>query len=190
MEVYMPQYNQYVQYALDRQPDNENLLQTTGFRFVLSRAPETVYFCQTANIPSISVGVTEIFNKHPTLQIADPKMTYDPLTLSFLVNEDMGNWLEIYNWMKEFTIYDEFLNPKSLKERQIDSTIKGSPENYQVDGTLVILNSNSRPQVTVTFKDMWPNSLGEIDLNATDGDASQITCTATFQYRDYSVEIY
>ena len=186
----MPQYNQYVQYALDRQPDNENLLQTTGFRFVLTKAPEVVYFCQSAQIPSISLGVTDIFSKHPTLHIADPKMVYEPLNLTFLINEDMGNWLEIYNWMRDITIHDEKLSPKFLEERRLDPTKPGNPADYQVDGTLVILNSNARPQVSVTFKDLFPSSLGEIDLNASDGDASQVTSTVSFQYRDYFVETY
>lgn len=186
----MPTYNQYVQYALDRQPDNENLLQTTGFRFVMTKAPEVVYFCQSVQLPSISLGVTEIFNKHPTLHLADPKMVYEPLSFTFLVNEDMGNWLEIYNWMRSVSIYDETIEPRSFEEKRLDSTKPGNPTDYQVDGTLVILNSNSRPQVSVTFKDMWPSSLGELDLNASDSDASQVSCNATFQYRDYKVETY
>lgn len=186
----MPQYNQYVQYALDRQPDNENLLQTTGFRFVLSKAPELVYFCQNVQVPSISVGVTDIFGKHPTIHFADPKMIYEPFTMSFLVNEDMGNWMEIYDWMRSFTIYDEKLEPRTLDDLKTSSNKAGDPSDYQVDGTLIILNSNSRPQASVTFKDIFPSNLGELDLNATDGDATNVTCTVTFQYRDYSVEIY
>jgi len=190
MEVYMPQYNQYVQYALDRQPDNENLLQTTGFRFVLSKAPEVVYFCQNVQVPTISVGVTDVFSKHPTIHFADPKLTYEPLNITFLVNEDMGNWMEIYNWMRSFTIHDEKIQPRSWQELKTDPRKAGDPADYQVDGTLVILNSNSRPQASVTFKDIFPSTLGELELNATDGDATQVTCTATFQYRDYFVEIY
>lgn len=186
----MPTYNQYVQYALNRQPDNDNLLQTTGFRFVMTKAPEVIYFCQSVQIPSISISTTDVFSKHPTLHLADPKLSYEPLALTFLVNEDMGNWLEIYNWMKSVTIHDEKLEPKFLSEKQVDSEKPGDPSNYQIDGTLVILNSNSKPQVSVTFKDLWPSTLGEIDLNATDGNASQVTSTVTFQYRDYFVETY
>lgn len=186
----MPQYNQYVQYALDRQPENENLLQTTGFRFVMTKAPTLVYFCQTVMIPSISVSVTDILGRHPTLHIPDPKMTYEPLMFSFLVNEDMSNWLEIYNWMREMSIHDEKIEIKSLRDLRIVKEDKVKQNSYEVDGTLVILNSNSRPQATVTFKDMFPSTLGEIDLNATDGEASNVTCNVTFQYRDYSVETF
>lgn len=185
----MPQYNQYVQYALDRQPENENLLQTTGFRFVLSKSPQIVYFCQSTMIPSISVSVTDILGKHPTLHIPDPKITYEPLMFTFLVNEDMGNWLEIYNWMKQMSLPDEGITVRDFKK--IRTTVEENRANsYETDGTLVILNNNSRPQASITFKDMFPSSLGEIEFNAADGDATQVTCTATFQYRSYSVEIY
>lgn len=186
----MPQYNQYVQYALDRQPDNENLLQTTGFRFVLTKAPEVVYFCQSATIPSISVGSTDIINKYPTLHLADPKINYEPLNITFLVNEDMGNWMEIYSWMRSFAIHDEKLYPRTVAELKTNAQKVGDPSDYQVDGTLIILNSNSRPQASVTFKDIFPTSMSDIELNATDGEASQVSCTVTFSYRDYSVEIY
>ncbi len=197
----MPSYNQYVKYALDRQPDNENLLQTTAFIFVMTKAPEVVYFCQSASVPSISVIDTPVLSKHPTLHFADPKLNYDPLTLSFLVNEDMGNWMEIYNWMRSFTIHDETLEPRNRSEIRLSgiansddpysaSSKPGDPSDYQVDGTLVLLNSNSLPQASITFKDLYPSSLGELDLNASDGEASPVTCSLTLQYRDYEVTVY
>ena len=197
----MPSYNQYVKYALDRQPDNENLLQTTAFRFVMTKTPEMVYFCQSASIPSVSVIDTPVLSKHPTLHFADPKLNYDPLTLSFLVNEDMGNYMEIYNWMRYFTIHDEKTQPRNRSEIASSGVYDaedpftglskpGDPADYQVDGTLVILNSKSVPQASITFKDIYPSSLGEIDLNASDGEASPVNCSVTFQYRDFAVTVY
>ena len=176
----MPSYDQYTTKALNRHPDNENFLQPTSFRFVLSRTPEVVYFCQNVSVPTISVNATDILNQFPTTAIADPKMQFEPLSLTFMINEDLGNWKEIFDWMKSFSINSEKYNPD----------IQTDPRNYQTDGTLVILNSNSRPQASVTFKNMFPTSLGEIDMSASDVGVDPVSATVTFRYDTYDVTVY
>ena len=176
----MPSYDQYTTKALDRHPDNENFLQPTSFRFVLSRTPEVVYFCQNVSVPNISVNATDILNQFPTTAIADPKMNFEPLSLTFMVNEDLGNWKEIFDWMKSFSINSEKYNPD----------IQTDPRNYQTDGTLVILNSNSRPQASITFKNMFPTTLGEIDMSASDVGVDPVSATVTFRYDTYDVTVY
>ena len=176
----MPSYDQYTTKALNRHPDNENFLQPTSFRFVLSRTPEVVYFCQNVSVPTISVNATDILNQFPTTAIADPKMQFEPLSLTFMINEDLGNWKEIFDWMKSFSINSEKYNPD----------IQTDPRNYQTDGTLVILNSNSRPQASVTFKNMFPTSLGEIEMSASDVGVDPVSATVTFRYDTYDVTVY
>jgi hypothetical protein len=107
-------------------------------------------------------------------------MNFEPLSFSFLINEDLGNWKEIFDWMKTFSINSEKYNPN----------IQADPRNYQADGTLVILNSNSRPQASVTFKNMFPISLGEIEFNSADTDISPQAATVTFRYDTYDVTVY
>ena len=176
----MPQYNQYITEVLKRQPDNINALQPTAFRFIMSKSPETVYFCQSAQIPALNINSTEVLSAAATFNVPDPKMSFEDLTLSFLVNEDMGNWFELYNWMLEFANVDGFSNPtKTL----------GDPADYKVDGSLILLNSYSNPSIIVTFKDIFPTNLSSIEFSTSETDITPIVCNATFQYRSYSVEL-
>ena len=175
----MPAYSQYISHALKRQPDNINALQPTAFRFVLSNSPETVYFCQSVQLPSISVNSTDVLSGAVTFQVPDPKVTFEPLSLSFIVNEDMGNYLELYNWILSFANIDGYSNPtKTL----------GDPSDYKVDGSLILLNSYSNPHMIITFKDMFPTNLSTIEFSTTESDITPIISTATFNYRSYEIE--
>ena len=42
--------------ALNRVPQNTNLLQASKFLLTINRIPNTQYFCQQANIPGFTLG--------------------------------------------------------------------------------------------------------------------------------------
>ena len=44
--------------ALQNLPSNINYLSPVGFRFTLANFPDVNYFCQAANIPGLSIGMT------------------------------------------------------------------------------------------------------------------------------------
>jgi hypothetical protein len=49
------------------QPENRNFLSPTGFKFSLKRTPKVSFFCNSANIPDINLGIassTNIFERH------------------------------------------------------------------------------------------------------------------------------
>ena len=82
------------------QIENRNFLAPVGFQFNLQRSPGTAYFCNQANIPDITLGVTE----QPTYlrQIPTPgdMMDFGDLNIRFLVDEDLKNFMVIQNCMR------------------------------------------------------------------------------------------
>jgi len=38
------------------QPENNNLAEINAFKLVIGKIPETTYFCQSANLPGISIS--------------------------------------------------------------------------------------------------------------------------------------
>ena len=120
-------YDKLSQKALERQPTNLNPLYPTYFQFMLERTPKVTYFCQSANLPGMSLNMIE----QPTPFVGIPHSAGSPefedLTVNFLVDENLTNWLEIWNWMKSAS------NVKDHSE-YIDAD-----EHYS-DATLVILN--------------------------------------------------
>ena len=87
--------------AIKNLPDNYNLLSPVGFRFQIKKLPTVTYFCQSVNIPGISLG--EALRATPFVDFSVPgdKVSYDDLSISFLIDEDLSNFLEVFGWMKK-----------------------------------------------------------------------------------------
>ena len=113
----------------------------------------------------------------PFMAIKNPsKLEFDDLTLTFVVDENMKNWLEIFNWMRSTTNvenYEEFRPPNT----------------HLTTANLLILNSNKTPKLNVTFEGVYPKNISSIDFSSTVIDPEAIVCTAIFGYRSFSVEI-
>ena len=159
---------------LDRYPQYLNPLLPTYYRFSIARLPKVSFFCQSASLPTITMS--EVIMPTPFVQISRPsKMEFDELSISFVVDENMGNWLEIYNWMRSVTNvenYDEF-----------------RPTNTHVStANLIILNSKKNPKLNVTFNDIYPRSLTSIDFSSSVIDPEPFVATCTFKYRSYEIE--
>ena len=70
------------------QISNRNFLSPGGFRFTLAKYPKIAYYCQSANIPAISVG--ELTQPTPFRPIPfEGVLNYQTLSLRFLVDEDL-----------------------------------------------------------------------------------------------------
>lgn len=107
---------------------------------------------------------------------APSKMEFDELNITFIVDEEMKNWLEIFNWMRSCTNVEDYseFNPSNT---------------HLTTANLIILNSNKNPKINVTFEGLYPRSLGSIDFSSSVMDPEPFQCTATFAYRNYNIEI-
>ena len=81
------------------QIQNRNFLSPIGFKFSLGKTPKVDFFCTNTRIPELSLGLA----KQPTylkdLDIPGEKLTFGDLTLRFLVDENMENYMAIHNWL-------------------------------------------------------------------------------------------
>lgn len=150
---------------------NMNFLSPINFQFTLHRAPGITYTVQQINLPGIDLPQAD--RPTPFVNIPTPgdHLVYEPLQMTFRVNEDMGNWFEIYNWMTALGA------PRNFNEY--------SSANSEPDGTLLVLNSNSRATTEIAFYNMFPVDLGPIDFNASLPDVEYATCSAAFVYSTY-----
>jgi hypothetical protein len=167
------------------QIQNKNFLNPTGFRFILNRAPKVVFFSNQASIPGLNLGVTEQPNYLKDIPIPGDKLQFQDLTLRFLVDEDLENYLEIQHWLRGLGF------PDSLKEiyewQSSNPNAPSSTLNYTSDGTLNVLSSSNTPNFKVKFLDMFPVSLSDLDFDATDSDIDYLTANVTFKYTIYNI---
>ena len=82
-----------------RQIENRNLLSPVGFNFILTHSPKVDFYCNSANLPEISMGTAIQSTYLKNIDIPGDKIDYQDLVIQFLVDEEMENYLEIYNWM-------------------------------------------------------------------------------------------
>jgi hypothetical protein len=75
-------------------------LSPTGFKFTLTRAPKVSYFCNEANIPDLSLGVTFQPTILEIFLLQETKLNLVIFHLRFLVDENLENYMEIQNWIR------------------------------------------------------------------------------------------
>ena len=80
--------------------DNRNFLAPTGFKFSLKRSPGVAFFCNQANIPSLDLGIATQPSYLKDIDVPGDKIQFGDLTLRFLVDEDLVNYMEIQNWIR------------------------------------------------------------------------------------------
>ena len=164
-------------------PENKNFLAPVGFRFIMDRTPNTVYFCQSVNLPEISIGVREIQTPVKEYQVPGDKMTFGELSLTFLINENLDNFYEIYDWMKGLTNpkdFDQF--PKYIASVDDDGRTLDDFTKLTTDARLLILDSNYNTTSTVVFFNLFPISLSGVRFTSDANDIDYVTADVTFRY--------
>lgn len=173
-----------------RHPDNENYLSPVGFRFVIQNLPNVQWFVQSAVLPGVSLA--ELSTPSPLLNTFVPgdNLEYQPLELTFIVDENMKNWAELYNWLKGLSAPEKYDQYKTLKNSGTgdNNAVQGDRTSIYSDATLIILNSNMNANHQVTFKELFPTSLSSLEFNTVAGDIEFITATASFRYTNYVYE--
>lgn len=163
------------QAAGKKQPDTDNYLMNNSFKFSLERIPHVTYFCQRASIPTISFNIVEQSTPYGVkVYKAGTSYDYSDLEISFIVDENMENWLEIYNWMR------------TLSNAETDSEYI-EVEEHSSTAEIITLTSAYRPNLAVSFKEVFPISLSAIDFDSTISETEPIVANATFRYRSYSI---
>jgi hypothetical protein len=163
--------------AITRAPENTNLLQPTKFLLTFERIRTTQYFCQSVNLPGVSLG--EVNRATPFLDMYSPgtKLTYSPLDVEFLVDEELQSWKNIYDWFLSIADPDGFEKRDGSKELQ---TLK-----HFSDATLTILSGLNNPVLRIQYTNVYPLSINDIIFDTTQSADNIITARATFRYQSY-----
>ena len=166
--------------ALQNQPINTSFLSPIGFKFQLNNFPEVNYFCQSATLPGISISSIDVPTPLKTIAMAGDEVSFEELSIKFIVDENMKNWLSIYDWIIGLGF--------PTKEGQ--EKYKKLTENSELttDATLTVLTSNMNPQINFKFKECFPLGLSSIAFDSGGTDIEYVTADVSFRYDVYTVE--
>ena len=173
--------------------ENRNFLSPVGFKFALKRVPKVAFFCNQANIPDLTLGIAEQPTYLKNIPVPGDKLEFGDLNLRFLVDEDLGNYMEIQNWLRGLGFPENAGEFADLEESDPMYQAGGfgqfqrTGKKIYSDGTLQILSSNLVPKFQVVFKDLFPYSLTTMQFDATDTDIEYFTADVSFKYTIYGL---
>ena len=177
----------------DNQIKNRNFLSPTGFRFTLTRAPKVAFFGNEASIPGLNLGTAEQPTYLRDIPTPGDKIQFGDLSLRFLVDEDLKNYMEIQNWIRglgypeETREFNDLTKKGVLSDGKAFGNTKQDGDDIYSDGTLQILSSNLVPKFHVKFSDLWPYSLTTMTFDATDTSIEYFTADVSFKYTMYTL---
>lgn len=156
-----------------------NYLSPASFIVKISRLPNVEFFTQKVEIPDISSSPVEINSPFSPHYMAQDKLQYADLSLSFLIDENMENYLEIFDWMKGLGSPQNLEQYKSLAE---------SAEGIKSDISVVVTNSHKNANMNFKFFNCFPTSLSGVQLDVTASDIQYPEATVSFRYDYFTVE--
>ena len=170
--------------AFGKQIQNRNFLAPVGFKFTLAKYPKVDFFSNSARIPELSLGTATQPSYLKDIDIPGEKLTYGDLSIRFLVDENMENYMAVHNWLKGVGFPE---TPQQFKDQTTDSDGIRDEKGVFSDGSLHILNSNFQNVAIVKFQDLFPVGLTSLEFDATETDINYFTAEVVMRYTVYNI---
>ena len=186
---------------LNRQPTALDYSSPTQFRFLINQLPKVQYFTTEANIPGITLGEGTYNTPLKDLPLLGDKLTYDDLTITFIVDENLENYIEMHTWLtaigfpKDRKQFSDFRSTTSNtktstrgESKDIGKVGATTPETSMTsDAVLTILTNKNNPVVECRFADVFPTSLSGLTYSQNQTDVEYLTAAVNFKYKIYEI---
>ena len=173
-----------------REPSVLDYASPIQFRFKCSKLPTVEFFCQTANIPGIGLGVADIETPLKNIPLPGDKVTYQDLSISFLVDENLENYKELHDWIIGLGApqkHSQFSDFRALSTDRFSGS-KPLPEGgMYADATLTVLNSKNIAVTEIRFQNIFPTSLGSLSYDVQASDVDYLSTEVDFSYMYYEI---
>ena len=178
--------------------ENRNFLSPIGFKFAVNKLRGVDFFCQSASIPAVSMGAWEQGTRINKVYQPGDELYYEPLYLKFLVDENMKNYYQVHDWIREITTpysarefgYDRGTLRSINKDTRDQNIYVNGNNDWLSDASLYILSSNYRPVAEFIFRDCFPLSLTTLNFDASVPDVNYFTAEVKIRYNYFDYYIY
>ena len=142
---------------------NKNYLSPTGFKVTINsnEFANLEYFCTQCTLPSVSLSPVNLPFRGSQNRVAGDRIEYPPFTMRFMVSENMENYIELFNWIKENSLNEQF---------------------KKADVVLSILSSSNNVIKQIRYIDAFPTQMGELEFHTQNTDVEYLTLDASFEY--------
>ena len=150
--------------ALNDQVKNVNPITEVQFKFEIVDNPAITFFVQQVNLPGITMEPLPLGRPQRSgVTLAGGGVEYELLEVTFIVDEYLKNWQEIFNWMT------------------------GEHPKYTT-AVLTILSSSMNPTLEVHFEHVYPTALTEIAFDSTVSETTNMISTVSLYYSKYTIK--
>ena len=184
---------------LSRQPTQLDYVSPTQFKFNIHQFPKVEFSCTAANVPAISLGEAVFPTPYKEIPVMGDTLTYDNLSISFIVDENLENYIEMHDWLtaigfpknrNQFSTFRSSTASTPIATQGTSDDIGDvqpatSARGMFGDAILTVLTNKNNPVVEVRFQDIYPVALGALDFTQTSTDVEYISVTADFSYKIY-----
>jgi hypothetical protein len=167
-----------------------NFAQANEFYVVAIKIPGVAFYTQSFPIPGVSMDGTV---KQPTpftdISLTGTKLNFEPLTLEFIVNENLENYLSILHWMNGISFpenNDQFIN--MIREGKITAKTKHVENALTSQIDVIPLDSKHNPINVFSFLNAFPIALGSLQWSTTGTDVEYLKASVTLEYTLFKVQ--
>ena len=184
---------------LARQPDKLDYASPTQFRFGIHQLPKVEFFTVSVNLPGISASIAILPTPLKDIPTMGDKLTYENLSITFIVDEYLENYTSLHNWMtgigfpksrSQFSTFRDVTSdtPAGGGTPPVDMIGSATPDKAMYsDAFLMVLSNKNNPIVEINFHNIYPTSLSGLDFTQTATDVEYMTASAEFAYQIYEI---
>lgn len=173
-------------------------LDPTNHVVQFARMPNLTFVAQEVNMPGVSGKTAQMSVPGINIHQMPDKLIYEPLTVTFMMDEELRAWRELYSWLLGMTGgYDRSVITAEFIDQHINYVWpeKAQHRHDQAARTtagLTIVNPAKIPMVRLLFHNLYITSLSNINFSTKELDtlSTTLSCTATFDYDYYAFVEY
>jgi len=140
-----------------------NQLKSNQFKLNIDYIPNAIYHAQSCILPSIEIDKPIQNTPHFDLPLGGTKLEFSPLTFNFIVDRDLSNYIEIYEWL-------------------INIATTNKNDDHFSTANLHLLKGNLTGNKIIQFNDLHPTSLSELSFDSKSTDSEIVECSVNFAY--------
>lgn len=158
---------------------NKNFLQPSGFSVLIDRQnyPNLQFFAKSISHPSVDLSPVEQPVRRARIPYAGDTVTFGALDITFLIDEDMETYIEMYNWMVRIVNENQRGQSEAIQDEAIPT---------EADIVVNVLTSHNNTNRIIKYMNCVPTSVSGMELSA-DASTEPVVFNGTFSFKAFEI---